>query len=468
MMKDESMQLRTRVACASMLIALTGCGVVYTVPAVSEQSTAGATYKTDYDVEIVPLTYETAAGANLEPYIPARLPLAFQPDAADTLRLTSVATSNLPSLPQPTARKMTRPGPVADKLPPTVTPGNYRIGVGDVLLLAVSEQATSLAGLPALISAQSKRTGYTVQDDGAIAVPGAGRIQLAGMTLKDAEGAIFQALVAAGIDPSFTLEVAEFHSQRVSVGGMVGKPTLVPIMLQSLNLEEALSLAGGIEAQDPDITRIQIYRDGEIYQIGLASYLNDPGLGKLLLRDGDSIYVGSPYLEAEAQRYYQEQLTIRNEQVSSHRQREADLEGLLARDRSLFEQRLARGAVEQPYAFLTGEVGSTTQVPLPFERTMSLANLLFNKAGGGIRMMFADYGQIYVLRAQTDPQRAGSLTAYHLDAENVANLAVATQFQIHANDIVFVAPQLVTSWNRVFSQLAPQFLLSLPQQVTTP
>lgn len=460
-MRDEPMPLRAILICAAMLV-LTGCGVIYTVPVVSDRPTAGAAYKTDYDVEIVPLTYETAAAANLQPYLPARLPLAFQPNAVESVRVSSVAA---PGLPTPTARKMTRPGAVAENLPPSGEPERYRIGIGDVVLLAVSQQATSVAGLSALMSAQAKRTGYTVQDDGTIAVPDAGRIRLAGMTLKDAEGAIFQSLVSAGIDPSFSLEVVEFNSQRVSVGGMVAGPALVPITLQPLHLGEALNLAGGITATDPSITRIQIYRDGETYQIGLDKYLSDPKLGQALLRDGDSIYVGTPYIEAEAQRYFQEQLTLRNEEIQyadSQRQRDAEL---LANDRALFEQRLAHGAVEQPYAFLAGEL-KTTQIPLPFERTMSLANVLFNAAGGGLNMMVADYGQIYVLRRETDPQMAGGLTAYHLDAENVANLAVATEFQIHANDIVFVAAQLVTNWNRVLSQLTPQFLLSLPQQAS--
>ena len=95
------------------------------------------------------------------------------------------------------------------------------------------------------------------------------------------------------------------------------------------------------------------------------------------------------------------------------------------------------------------------QVPLPFERTLSLANILLSKEGGGLDATVADFSQIYVLRRETDPQTVGGLTAYHLDAENVANLAVAIEFKIHANDIVFVRAQPVTNWNRVLSQLMP-------------
>ena len=42
-------------------------------------------------------------------------------------------------------------------------------------------------------------------------------------------------LVRAGIDPSFSLEIAEFNSQRISVGGEVRSPALVPIGLVVLD-----------------------------------------------------------------------------------------------------------------------------------------------------------------------------------------------------------------------------------------
>jgi polysaccharide export outer membrane protein len=436
------MPLRAISACATLL-ALVGCGVVYTTPTVTDQPTSG----TDYDVEVVPLTYETAVGANLQPYIPARLPLAFQVNAAELLEADPALARRLPRRPADVGvQPMT-----TENLPPAGEPQRYRIGIGDVLVLAVKQETTSIAGLPALITAQSKRTGYTVQDDGAIAVPDAGRIPVADLTLQEAEPAIFRALAAAGIDPSFSLEVAEFHSQRVTIRGMVGTPTVVPITLQPLHLEDALTIAGGVTAEDPGSAWIQIYRDPETFRIKLARFLREPELGQVLLTSGDRVYVGA---------------TLDDEET--HRMRQEGVDRLLANDRALFEQRLKYGAIEQPYAFLTGEVGRAVEIPLPFERTLSLANVLFSAKGGGLDMTTADYAEIYVLRAETDPQKAGGVTAYHLDAENAANLLVATEFRIHANDVVFVSPQPVTNWNRVLSQIVvtPQLLLSAPTQIS--
>lgn len=424
------------------LLAPAACGVIYTVPSVHDGAPFASAYGTSLDVRVVRLDHETAAAANLEPFVPARLPAAFQPESVAAMSGSAVA-----SLPPPTARQIVRPGLLRDRLPPPSRPEPYRIGVADVLLLAIREPAT-LEELPGLISAQARRQGYVVQDDGAIAIPDAGRVRVAGLTLQDAEAAIFEALVAAGIDPAFSLEIAEFNSQRVSVGGLVGQPSLVPISLRPLQLHEALQLAGGITAEDPAVTTIEIFRDGNIYQITLDRYLNDPEAQRVVLRDGDSIHVGTAYREAEAQRYFDEQLRLRGVAQDTAQA-----------ERQLFKDRLELGAVERHYAYRAGEVRRPGRVALPFERTLNLADVLFDE--GGLDIRTADYGAIYVLRPATAPEQYGGLTAYHLDAENAVNLAVATQFEIRPNDIVFVAEQPVTSWNRVLSQILPQLFLDL-------
>lgn len=451
-------------ACAAAAL-LAGCGVIYTAPAVHEGAQFGAAYQTDLDVRIVPLTYESAAAANLDPYVPPRLPLAFQPGAATAAAGAGVPA--LPALPAATAVSTPRPGFVADEFPPVTEPEPYRIGVADVLLLSVNEPA-KLDDLPGLISAQSKRQGYIVQDDGAIAVPDAGRVRVAGMTLQDAEAEIFRALVAARIDPSFSLEIAEFNSQRVSVGGLVGEPKLLPLTLKPLYLHEAIDLAGGVTAGNPAVSSVRLFRGGRAYQIGLGRFLSDPAARRVVLRDGDSVFVGSEYNEAEAQRYFDEQILLRGELLQSTQfqlqaeeiraQREQTAQDRLAGERELFKDRIELGAVERYYAYRTGEVRKPGRVALPFERSMNLADALLD--GDGVNINIGDYSEIYVLRAATDPEHNGGVTAYRLDAENAANLVVATQFEIRPNDVIFVAEQPVTSWNRAFSQILPQVLLS--------
>jgi len=453
-----------------LALSMAGCGVVYTAPQVRDGSPLGQASGTDYDVEVIRLTEETARAANLQPYVPARLPLSLQPGAAERTRNRvrgSVPESLVPP-PEPQFLPERRPGFIPDRFPPLQPPEPYRIGPADVVLLSVNSPAT-LNDLPALINAQSKRQGYVVQDDGTIAIPDVGRVQIGGLSTPDAEAAVFRALVAAGIDPSFSLEVAEFNSQRVSVGGDVAAPQLMPITLTPLHLHEAIQASGGLKVSDPAVAKIQLFRGNEVYQIGGERFISDPTVRQVVLRDGDSIQVVSEFSETAAQLYFDQQLALRQSQIQQTQStltltnvlsqvQDNELKRL-ADEREIFEKRLELGAVEQNFAYVTGEVRRAQRVPLPFERSASLAEVMFHKDVQGLDIQTADFSEIYVIRAASDPRLMGKLTAYHLDAENAVNFAAATRLEIHPNDVVFVAEPPITSWNRVISQILPQIFL---------
>jgi polysaccharide export outer membrane protein len=125
--------------------------------------------------------------------------------------------------------------------------------------------------------------------------------------------------------------------------------------------------------------------------------------------------------------------------------------------RLAFKDRVELGAVKRDYAYIAGEVRKPSRMKLPFETRASLADILFEDTGFDIKS--ADYSEIYVLRRATRPEEMGGVTAYHLNAKNAAALTEATVFELRPNDVVFVAEQPVTSWNRALSQLTPQFFL---------
>lgn len=448
---------------------LCGCGLIYISPSVSEGGSFGK--KTDLKVDIVPLTYETMIAANMAPHVPSRLPLGFQPDAIQRVAASSIAIPDLAPIPSPPSRPGERPGIIQNRLPPSEPPKPYTIGVADVLELAVDTSNLTLDQLPGLLAAQTKRQGFVVQDDGAIAIPDAGRVRVAGMTLQDAEAAIFQALVSAGIDPSFSLEIAEFNSQRVAVGGEVREPSLVPITLRPLYLDEAISAAGGLAVPDERVARILLIRGDETYQISLERYINDPAVRQIVLRDGDSVFVDSEFQEERARNLFNELLQVRGAQqdqvlfrlqaANARAQQEANAIARNTAERQLFKDRLELGAVARDYAYVTGEVVVPKRIPLPFENSATLADVLFNDGGRGININYGDYSEIYVLRRPVNPAEAGSVTAYHLNANNAANLALASRFEMHGGDVVFVAEQPVTAWNRTLNQIVPSLFTSI-------
>ncbi|WP_308916545.1 polysaccharide biosynthesis/export family protein [Jannaschia sp. LMIT008] len=429
-------------------IALTGCGVIYVSPSVRDVAAAGP-------VRVLPLTAETVLVANRSDYRAKTLPDAFFATAGTQARAAPAG-----AVPPSALDRQVRPDALRLIPPPSAPMGPYIIGVGDIIILATRSGADTVEQLSGLLASQNQRQGYTVQDDGAIAVPDVGRVRLAGLTIDEAEAAVFESLVEARITPAFSLEIAEFNSKNVSVGGAVGQAALVPITLRPLTLTEALTAAGGVQTRDEEFTSIRIYRDGQLYQIPLEDYLARPDLQSLRLASQDSVYVDVAYDTERALAYFQEQITRadfrqgQRIQALSELQTAVDLRrGELIERRSNFQTRAELDAVDRDYVYLTGEVTRPARFPLPFGRTANLADALYDNDGFDLET--GNSRQLYLLRGA---DAFGGVTAYQLDASNAANLILATRLELRPNDVIFVAEQPITRWNRSITQIFPQLV----------
>jgi len=431
---------------------LTGCGSAYISPSVKAvpEGTADSVA-----VKVVPLTARIAAKANRSHYVPRGLPRVFS-----TVTATPAVADAALATPSPATTPESRPQNATVRIPPRLKPAPYRIGVADVLLLATPTPASTVEQLSGLLAAQNKRQGYTVQDDGAIAIPDVGRVNVAGLTLDEAEAEIFKALVKNQINPTFSLEVSAFNSQRVTVGGAVAKPALVPITLKPLHLGEALQLAGGVIAKDQDYATIRLYRAGKLYEIPLTQFLAKARLQKILLKDQDSVYVDTTFDLGRAQAYFAEQIQLMNLKSSARSQALAQLQaevtiarGRATEQRDNFKARVALDALPRDYVYLGGEVTNQGRFPLPFSRKATLADALYSQSG--VPTNTGNVGQIYVLRGN---KVGTAVTAYQLDARNIANMMLATRLELRPNDIVFVAEQPVTKWNRALTQMGPSLV----------
>lgn len=427
------------------LLTLSACGVAYVSPRVDPA---------DETIDVVPLTIEAVEIANQSPYEPRQVPPAFGAVATGQALATPGTPTPPASIPEQSPASRLRLS-----APPDIDPGPYRIGVGDVVVLATKSSGNTVEELTGLLAAQSSRQGYTVQDDGAIAVPDVGRIQLANLTLEEAEAQLFQSLVENRIDPAFSLEIAEFRSQRVAIGGAVANPTVIPIELTPLPLDEALIHAGGLSTPNPDFASIRIYRAGALYQIPLADYLGRPDLQKLRLLASDSVFVDTTFELSQAQAYFAEQIALANLRQQNRAQALAELtaeldqqRAVLTERRTTFAELVELDAVPRDYVYLTGEVAQPSRFAMPFGRQATLADALYRE--GGFSSETGNPSQIYVLRG-TD---TATVTALHLDARNVGNLVLATRLNLRPNDIVFVAEQPVTRWNRVVQQIVPSLI----------
>ncbi|TNF64867.1 MAG: sugar transporter [Rhodobacteraceae bacterium] len=431
-----------------LTIALAGCGVTYKSPSIGAAAT-------DASVRVVELTPQTVLVANRAPYRPRTLPAVFGQSAGAGGAVRGAG--ELPDLPLiPDAR----PEALELRAPPAVQPPPYRIGVGDVLLISTTSTASTIQELSGLLRAQGQRQGFTVRDDGAIAVPDVGTIMMAGMTLEEAEARLFEALVAAQIDPAFSLEVAEFNSKRVTIGGAVGNPSLVPVTLNPMTLREALIAAGDLRTRNAEFASIRIYRDGELYQIPVEDYRRRADLQNLTLLNGDAVFVDTTYDLEQAMEFYESQIEVIMLRRNARQQALSELESEISLRRSeLSEQRenfriqSEFDAVERDYVYLSGEVAKQSRFTMPFGRDVTLADVLYGS--GGFDTTTGNPAEIYVLRASDDPAEFGAVTAWHLDAENAINLTLATRMTMRPNDIVFIEEQPITKWNRAFQQVFP-------------
>lgn len=438
------------IAIASLAV-LASCGTAYISPSVKDA---------DGKVRIVKLDAQSVLAANRSSYAPKQLPAVFFQNAGGASGARGAG-----AVPAPTLERQSPPATLSLRVPNDPPRMSYDIGVGDVLLLATRGGGGTVEQLSGLLAAQNRRQGYTVQDDGAIAIPDVGRVAVAGLTLEEAEAALFQRLLENQIDPTFSLEIAEFNSKRVSIGGAVGRASVAPITLTPLSLDQALAAAGGIQTPDLDYASIRIYRDGSLYQIPVAEYLRRGDLQKTRLVAGDSVFVDTEYQLDRAQDYFAEQITLSQFRQQSRAlalnelQAEVNLRrAALNEVRANYQARIELDAVGRDYAYLSGEVNKPGRFTLPYGRQATLADALYSE--GGFDNETGNPSQIYVLRGSDNPREFGAVTAWNLDTRNAANLILATRMQLRPNDVVFIAEQPVTRWSRVIRQITPSLITS--------
>lgn len=433
---------------------LASCGIAYhstsVTPGISDIG----------KVRVLPLTAESVMTANANPYQPRQLPAYFSQTAGLN---GTMATPIAP--PGAAFDRISRPGAEETRLPPPVKPGSYKIGVNDVVLLATPKSGSTVEQLTGILAAQTSRQGYTVQDDGTISIPSVGRVGIAGQSVEEAEATLFQRFLDKQIDPSFSLEIAEFRSKKIAVGGAVGAPGVVPVTLAPVYLDEAIAASGGAQAADPDTTLVRLYRDGTLYQIPLDKIYENSSIGRIQLTAGDSVFVDSAYQLDKAAAYFEEQIKLagfkqdeRQGQLSALQSEVTLRRGELSDARENFNTRLALGAETRDYAFLTGEVAKQARFPLPFDQKATLADALYDS--GGLITAKSNPKEIYVLRGSDNPLEYDSVSAWHLDGRNAAALIIATRFELHANDVIFVAAQPVTHWGNVVNAITPSLIIS--------
>lgn len=379
----------------SVSLTLMSCGPALELQQFSAATGQEAGDQQEFEVEIVPLNFATVDILNESPFI------------RDVSRFSSLHEAD----------RISETQVLSQNTPPLGAPPPYRIGNGDMLSLVLvgaktvqPSQSNALSGgqvdLTSLSATQAQPTLLTsasqVDPEGNVLFLETGKLSLGGLTLKEAEAVVGDALIRNNVDPLFQLVVTNFASKWVTLSMSAnsngsGVAARVPMTTQPLTLRDLLA-ESGIAVERDALLIAHLNRAGRSYTVPVEKIFEATS-PDYFVQAGDVVVI-------EAMEY------------------------------------------APMNAYLSVSSGSPVLFPLDASIRPTLSDMLFVESGP-LSERTARLSEIYLLRGQNP------ITAYHLDAGDVTRLAVAGQTELRPDDIVFVADKPVYTAIELLSVLNP-------------
>jgi len=280
--------------------------------------------------------------------------------------------------------------------PAAVDDFTYRVGINDILFITVWDHPElSHTGANA---ATEKLRGSVISTDGTIFYPYVGTVEVLGLTVEQIRAKLTKLLAVTIEKPQLEVKVSEFRSQKAFVGGEVLNPGTQKISDIPLTLLDAVNNAGGATDM-ADLDNASLTREDKVYKLSLKELFasGNQALNVELL-DGDILTIP----DISESKYY-----------------------------------------------VLGHVAN----PIHKEMSNTSKNLFdaIEEAGGVKSISEASLHppiHYFIIRGTDE----GTLV-FHLDQKATDSLIVKNNFQIIADDIIFVSSERRSKWDIVYKQI---------------
>jgi len=163
---------------------------------------------------------------------------------------------------------------------------------GDIVAVTVWDAGGGLfspQGSATVGTQQTTIPNQTVDPDGDISVPYAGRLHVAGKSIIATQNAIINALAHKTVQPQALVSIVSDQSNLFTVIGDVKAPGRLSLDINGTRLLDAIARAGGATNPAYD-TDVELLRAGVSKRVRLASILAHPS-DNIYLRPDDTLYV---------------------------------------------------------------------------------------------------------------------------------------------------------------------------------
>ena len=274
---------------------------------------------------------------------------------------------------------------------------NERIVTGDLLAIRIWEAAAD--GLFAANGQRETTFTLTVSNSGAIDVPYAGHITVAGNSVHQVREILLERYKGQAIDPEINVQIEETQSRAVAVLGAVREPGRAIVPSNGIRLLDLIALAGGTP-DPPWETEVKVTRGNDAANLGLTRILDDSA-NNIVILPGDTIQV-----------------------------------------KHLPRQFAIYGAVNRP-----GNVVLATAQP-------TLSGLLAES--GGLNYIRAEPNSVFVFRQREDAAEALPV-AYRFDFARPDAFLLADKFVMKPSDVAYVATADASEFNKFMTILLSPF-----------